>query len=131
MKLFTYHQYKQLLENGKPENRDKDHPPVVHITLPGTKAEWLLSELDPENPTIAFGLCDLGMGFPEMGYVDLNELLRLKIGPFGFTIFNNPLFEGKYPLTIYWRASKVQCCITRDDKLLMQTFQSIKDKLKL
>ena len=120
MELFTKEQREQLLKNGQLENRDKDPPPVVHLTLPGTNCEWLLSELDPENPTIAFGLCDLGMGFPEMGYVDLEELQSLRVGPFGFSVFCNPLFEGKYPLSVYWRASKVRSCITRDDKLLMQ-----------
>lgn len=129
MELFTKEQREQLLKNGQPENRDKDHPPVVHLTLPGTNCEWLLSELDPENPTIAFGLCDLGMGFPEMGYVDLEELQSLSVGPFGFSVFCNPLFEGKYPLSVYWKASKVRSCITRDEKLLMQANHARTNKL--
>ena len=31
--------------------------------LPWRAATWLLSGLDPEDPEIAFSLCDLGMGF--------------------------------------------------------------------
>ena len=41
-----------------------------------------LTEIDPEDPDIAFGLCDLGMGCPELGSVSLSELesVRGKLG---------------------------------------------------
>jgi hypothetical protein len=69
----------KLLHNGAPENRDKDHAPVVRLYLPGTVCEWLLSELEPDdNPDIAFGLCDLGLGFPELGSVSLSELASIR-----------------------------------------------------
>jgi len=45
---------------------------VVKLYTPNAGATWLLSELDAEG--IAFGLCDLGLGFPELGYVSLAEL---------------------------------------------------------
>jgi hypothetical protein len=32
----------------------------------------LLTELDPEDPDLALGLCDLGMGFPEIRRVRLS-----------------------------------------------------------
>ncbi len=38
------------------------------------RATYLLSEIYPADPTIAFGLCDLHIGFPELGDVDLMEL---------------------------------------------------------
>jgi hypothetical protein len=41
--------------------------------LPVEGATWLLTELDPEDPDIAFGLCDLGMGSPELGSMRLVE----------------------------------------------------------
>jgi len=48
--------------------------PVVKLFVcVGGNATWLLSELDPET-NIAYGLCDLGLGFPELGYVSLTEL---------------------------------------------------------
>lgn len=94
MDLFTKEQKEQLLKNGSPEYRDQDHSPVVQLTLPGIGCVWLLSELEPEAPNIAFGLCDLGMGFPELGYVDLEEIKTVRVGLFGFTIFNNPDFKG-------------------------------------
>ena len=37
-----------------------DHPPVVKLFAPDGGATWLLSETDPEDADIAFGLCDLG-----------------------------------------------------------------------
>ncbi|OSZ82083.1 hypothetical protein CAP35_02090 [Chitinophagaceae bacterium IBVUCB1] len=125
MTLFTEQQYQKLLENGKPENRDKDHPPIIHLHLPYTKCEWLISELDPENPNIAFGLCDLGMGFPELGSVDLEELQSIKVGPFGFSVLSNPFFVGTYPMSIYAEAAKLEGQITRDEMSLNKAFQSI------
>lgn len=51
-----------------------DPQPVVHLYLPGSSHQWLLTEIHTEDD-VAFGLCDLGMGFPELGYVDLREVL--------------------------------------------------------
>ena len=36
---------------------------------------WELIAFNPDNK-IAFGLCDLGMGFPELGYVSVTELFE-------------------------------------------------------
>lgn len=91
MKLFTDDQYQQLLQNGS--DPDKDHPPVVKLVLPNTRCVWLLSEIDPENKSIAFGLCDLGMGFPELGYVSLDELRSVTLPVLGFTVQRAPFFE--------------------------------------
>lgn len=56
--------------------RDKaGNKPLVKLFTPNHGATWLLSELDKDN--IAFGLCDLGLGFPEMGYVSLDELAAM------------------------------------------------------
>lgn len=76
--LFTSAQRLQLLENSRRE----DAWPVVKLFTPDGSATWLLSEIDPEDEDIAFGLCDLGMGFPELGYVSLAELrtVRGKLG---------------------------------------------------
>ncbi len=51
-----------------------DPKPVVRLFTPDGACIWLLTELDPEDPDIAFGLCDLGMGFPELGSVRIWEL---------------------------------------------------------
>lgn len=41
---------------------------------------WLLTDLDPEDLDRAFGLCELCMGFPELGWVSLTELKSVR-GP--------------------------------------------------
>jgi hypothetical protein len=43
---------------------------------PDVNCTWLLTKLSPKG--IGFGLCDLGHGFPEMGYVDLAELQAIR-----------------------------------------------------
>lgn len=75
--LATKEQYNKLVSNHEANvNGDKDHAPVIKLFTPMGAATWLLSELDPHTG-IAFGLCDLGMGFPELGSVSLVELSEL------------------------------------------------------
>jgi hypothetical protein len=81
MKLCTADIRKKLLRNGKlrqqREQEDKPRPdfwPVVKLFTPDGGCTWLLTEIDPEDPNIAFGLCDLGFGCPELGSVSLSEL---------------------------------------------------------
>jgi hypothetical protein len=89
MKLLTKSIYEQLLRNGRIRDQlaeegkaEADFLPVVKLFTPDAQCTWLLSELDPEDPDIAFGLCDLGMGFPELGSVRISELasIRGKLG---------------------------------------------------
>ena len=70
----------QLLANGLAN--DVDHHPVVKFFTPDANATWLISEVDPDDPDRLFGLCDLGLGSPELGYVSLAELKTIK-GPLG------------------------------------------------
>ena len=51
-----------------------DFKPVVKLFNPCGAATWLLTELDPDEPDIAFGLCDLGMQCAELGSVSISEL---------------------------------------------------------
>jgi len=80
MKLLTSDIKARLLENGRLQeevrgtNAELDFFPVVKLFTPDAACTWLLSELDPEEPDIAFGLCDLGMGCPELGSVRISEL---------------------------------------------------------
>lgn len=61
MKLFTQAQYDLLLTNGRQSNRD--YPPFGKLFTPDAGCMWLLSEIDPEEPAIVFGLCDLSFSF--------------------------------------------------------------------
>lgn len=53
--------------------------PATYVFTPDAGATWVLWEYDKEGD-MAFGLCDLGMGFPEIGYVSVPELERLRGG---------------------------------------------------
>ncbi|HTN46361.1 MAG TPA: DUF2958 domain-containing protein [Flavipsychrobacter sp.] len=116
--FFTEEQYKRLLSNGSPENRDQDHAPVVMLTLPFTACVWLLSEIDPEDPDIAFGLCDLGMGFPELGSVSISELQTVKNPVFKLPVINDPRFKAAYPMSAYAAAARDQQEIVWDAEVV-------------
>ena len=50
---------------------------IVHLHYFRGAADYHVTEKDITPEQIqAFGLCDLGMGFPELGYVPIQELLR-------------------------------------------------------
>ena len=72
--------------------------PVVKLFNPSGGATWLLSEMDDNG--IMFGLCDLGMGSPELGYVALQELEEVR-GAFGLGIERDIHWEADKSLTEY------------------------------
>jgi hypothetical protein len=80
-----------------------DPHPVVRLFTPDANAVWLLTELD-ELTGEAFGLCDLGLGFPELGYVSLAELDALR-GPWGLRIERDVAFVADRPLSAYTRVA--------------------------
>ena len=92
MQLLTKAQTTKLLANGAKRYDDANPKPVVKLFTPWGSATWLITELDPEDPTIAFGLCDLGFGEPELGSVDLTELMALQ-GPWGLRVERDRHFE--------------------------------------
>tara|TARA_R110000823_G_scaffold47903_1_gene121733 strand:- start:687 stop:1001 length:315 start_codon:yes stop_codon:yes gene_type:complete len=74
MQLLTKSINEKFLRNGRLQaerleqgDSDADFIPVVNIFTADANCTWLLTELDPEEPDIAFGLCDLGFGTPELG----------------------------------------------------------------
>lgn len=85
--LFTQIIRQKLLANGarSAAGEDIDPVPAVKLFTPDANATWLLTEIDPDNPDIAFGLCDLGLGCPELGSVSLKELESLR-GPLGLPV---------------------------------------------
>lgn len=96
-KLITQEQMNKLLANGR--DRPNDPEPVVKLFTPDGSATWLLSEVDEDGDT-AFGLCDLGFGCPELGYVSLSEIASVR-GGLGLPIERDRWFKadrsiGKY-----------------------------------
>ena len=97
----------QLAENGRinqariAAGEDTiDFEPVVKFFTPDAGATWLLTEIDPEDPDIAFGLCDLGLGFPEIGSVRLSELSAVR-GRLGLPVERDLHFTANATLSTY------------------------------
>jgi hypothetical protein len=103
MKLFTEEQERRLLAQGRTNagrEKSEDFKPIVKLFCPWSGATWLLSELDPDDTDIAFGLCDLGMGFPELGNVRLPELAAVR-GPGGLRIERDLYFRANKTISAY------------------------------
>jgi DUF2958 family protein len=103
MTLFIQAQTEQLLANcdAQVECTDNDQPdidfkPVVRIFTPDAQCTWLLTELGRDD--IAFGLPDLGMGFPELEFVSMTELRALR-DPLGLPVERDEHFEADKPLS--------------------------------
>lgn len=115
MILVTETLRQRLLANGA--TPDGDPAPVVRLFDPCGAGTWLLTEMLPDDPDILFGLCDLGLGFPELGSVSLAELESVK-GPLGLGIERDIYFAGLYPLSVYADAAVTHGAITTNSVLL-------------
>lgn len=100
--LLTDADREALLSNGREtaQGKDIDPVPVVKLFFAAGAGTWLLTELDPSDEDIAFGLCDLGIGEPELGPVSLSELSQLR-GLGGLGVERDRFFQGKAPLSVY------------------------------
>ena len=92
--LITDEQRAQLLSNGRQsiENPDFDPQPVVKLFTPDAPATWLL--------------CDLGQGFPELGWVSLAELEALR-RPLGLPIERDLYFRARKSIGAYAREARL------------------------
>ncbi len=127
MKLLTKHIHDKLLANGAKQDevrgtaQEIDFHPVVKLFTPDGACTWLLTELDPESSDISFGLCDLGMGFPELGSVSMTELQSVR-GLIGLPIERDKFFKASHTLSIYTRAaSQAQRIVTDARALILAT----------
>tara|TARA_R100000306_G_C4336062_1_gene122801 strand:+ start:143 stop:535 length:393 start_codon:yes stop_codon:yes gene_type:complete len=83
--LATRWQFNRLVKNHNADVTVVGYmKPVVKWFTPDAQATWLAVSLNPKTG-MAFGLCDLGLGFPELGYISINELLALR-GRFGLPV---------------------------------------------
>ena len=126
MKLLTTSIRDQLLRNGRIRQAldedgraDADFIPVVKLFTPDAGCTWLLTELDPEDEDIAFGLCDLGMGCPELGSVRISELESVR-GRLSLPVERDLHFKAVRTISVYARAAWNAAAITEDDKALAQ-----------
>lgn len=106
MKLFTQDIQNTLLKNGQKQEAVRGTPdeidfkPVVKLFTPDAACTWLLTELDPDEPDIAFGLCDLGLGYPELGSVRVSELEQIR-GRLGLPVERDLHFKADKTLSQY------------------------------
>jgi hypothetical protein len=112
MSLLTAAQRAQLLANGKANaqrnvagHAEQDFVPVVKFFTPDASATWLLTEIDPGEEDAAFGICDLGLGCPEVGYVSLAELATVR-GRLGLPVERDRSFVANKTLSAYAEEAK-------------------------
>ena len=82
--LFTKAISEKLLANGRRRRRDPesaDFAPVVKL-FGGGAHTFLISEANPDDPDLLYGLADVGQGCPELGYLRRSELENLRF-PYG------------------------------------------------
>jgi len=100
MMLLTKELRRELLKNGTLSESEKEKlKPVVKFFNPTGAATWLITEMDPDGDRL-FGLCDLGFGEPELGYVSLTEL-QLTPVRFGLGIERDRWFTPNKTLQEY------------------------------
>lgn len=113
----------KLLANGATAV-ETDHIPVVKFFDPSGAATWLITEMMPDDHDILFGLCDLGMGSPELGYVNLAELQSVK-GRLGLGIERDLAFVARFPLSVYAEAARIAGRITESARMLAQAVEAL------
>ena len=108
MDLITPELRERLLANGRAARDDAhaDPFPVVKWFNPCGAATWIISELDPDNQDLAFGLCDLGMGFPELGHVSVSELQSIRLLGGALGIERDLHWSPDRPLSDYARQAR-------------------------
>lgn len=119
MLLITKTQRTKMIQNAKATreavqagNPEPDHAPVLKLFHGG--ATWLFAEgeLERENFRM-FGLADLGLGNPELGYAKLEDMAEA-FRRTGKTLERDMYFKATHPLSVYARAAKTKRRITED-----------------
>lgn len=109
MNLITPELRQQLLANGEAarDNPHFDPHPVVKWFSPCGAATWLITELDPGDEDSAYGLCDLGMGSPELGHVSVRELTSIRLMRGALGIERDLHWKADKPLSAYARLARL------------------------
>jgi Protein of unknown function (DUF2958) len=105
--LITDEQRAQLLANGALTARGEHHDPmpVVKLYTLDAPATWLLSELDPTDGDTAYGLCDVGIGMPQLDRVKLSALATIR-GPDNLPVRRDTHFVPRFALSEYLRRAQ-------------------------
>ena len=98
----------RLIDNGRmAEVQDGFDPfPVAKLFTPDAAATWLLTEAYPEGSDIRlFGLCDLGLGGPELGYLMLSEVEDVR-GKLRLPVERDLYFKAEHRLSAYAKIAR-------------------------
>jgi hypothetical protein len=109
------HLWERLVANSKAPD-GTDHVPVVKFFDPAGAATWFITEVMEDEDSL-FGLCDLGMGAPELGYVSLTELKETK-NRLSIHLERDLYFSARYPLSVYAEAARKAERIVEDETSL-------------
>jgi hypothetical protein len=101
MKLFTKYIEPALAVNASAD--ESTRRPALKL-FGGGACTWLISERVDDDTL--FGLCDLGMGCPELGYVSQSELEGLRFPPLGLPIERDLYFSADKTLSEYFDEAK-------------------------
>jgi hypothetical protein len=107
----------QLLANGAAET-EGDPIPLLKLFNPVGPGCWLITEMDGDGDRL-FGLCDLDMGFPELGYVSLAEITGLRL-PLGLSIERDLHFEGRVPVSRWAKLARRAGSIRNAEPIVRQ-----------
>lgn len=119
MSVFTEQQRAALFENGKPENRGKDHFPLARLLFKANERSlvsetWLITEMYEDRPNIAMALhtkhrrlTPLWQEPPPPATYELKEVNLAKLAEMqdnGGELLFDANFAGEYPASIYMKA---------------------------
>ena len=101
MAFLTDEQRRVMLANGvaRARGEDADPYPVVKLYTPDAGAAWVLTALTADGD-LAYGLIDVGTGFPELGEVSLAMLAGI-MGPKGQPVAVEPQYLPRKTLSVY------------------------------
>ena len=106
-----------------PANATEPLRPVVKIFSPVGSATWLIASMNPQDEDTLYGLCDLGLGDPEIGYVRLSELQSITVrvppaGSVGMGLERDLYFKPSHLLSVYAEAARQHGATTDNPRLL-------------
>lgn len=122
MIIIPTHLWERLVANAKAPD-GTDHIPVVKFFDPAGAATWLITEVMDDQDSL-FGLCDLGMGSPELGYVSLTELRETK-NRLSINLERDLFFSPRYPLSVYAEAARMAQRITEEETALSEAARNL------
>jgi hypothetical protein len=104
-KLITTAQMRRLQrqwverEHARLAGGEYDPQPILKLFTPDAGATWLIAALSPDGRT-AWGVCDLGLGFVEIGELDMAELRAVR-GRLGLPVERDRWFTPSTTLNGY------------------------------